>query len=122
MKKRLVGTLLVAILVLSLVPAIPFIFEGFQRRTSSPIDFQTLRGQYGDEIPVVVRFTQTLNPDRVSELASIGVRFSLGSPEMSRVGEYYILRGSPEGLSSLQHRGSFAYVGVGAMPTNAHPS
>jgi len=121
-KKRLVGTLLVVILVLSLVPAIPLILDWVQGRTSSPIDFQSLGGQYGNDIPVVVRFTQPLNPDRESELASIGVRFSLGSPEMSRVGEYYILRGSPEGLSSLQDRGSFAYVSVGATPVNTHPS
>ncbi|MEE8182147.1 MAG: hypothetical protein V3T87_02420, partial [Candidatus Thorarchaeota archaeon] len=69
------------------------------------LDFWSLAETFGNEIPVVVRFSGILTDSMADELESLGIRFSLGNAVSSRVGDHYVMRGTAEGLSVLAEMG-----------------
>jgi subtilisin family serine protease len=70
-----------------------------------PLDFHTLAGKYGEQIPVVAKFTDALTSFDAELLKSFGVSFGLGSAKDSYLAGYYLLRGSAESLELLKASG-----------------
>lgn len=69
------------------------------------LDFNSLSEVYGKQIPVVVRFKDGLTPSLLSIINGINLKFSLGSPTMSHLGQYYLLEGSADRLAALLDTG-----------------
>ncbi len=44
-------------------------------------------------------------PRTWEEMKALGIRFTLGSPEDSRIGAFYLIEGAPEALAELRNRG-----------------
>ncbi|MFW9911814.1 MAG: S8 family serine peptidase [Candidatus Thorarchaeota archaeon] len=127
MRKGLICTLLVTIFLIPLIPSLPALlggqeFQSIQGDTDVALDFYALSLTYGSEIPVVVRFAEPLKKSMVSELEAHGIQFSLGSPGMSQVGDYYVLRGSADGLSAMQSSGVFWSVTPQTPVDSIHPT
>ncbi|MHA2301164.1 MAG: S8 family serine peptidase, partial [Candidatus Thorarchaeota archaeon] len=114
MRKGLISTLLILLFLIPLIPALPAFIRGvdntINQDDSQVLDFYSLSATYGPEIPIVAKFAQPLTESRLSELDAYGIRFSLGSPELSRVDDYYVLRGSADALSDMQNIGVFEEV------------
>jgi subtilisin family serine protease len=110
-----------------LIPSLPAFLGGDdyaanQPDISAPIDFHSLTDTYGADIPVIVEFAQPLTEPRLAELSANGIRFALGPPEMSRVGDYYVLRGSADGLSTMQDTRIFASLSLQTPVGSIHPT
>ncbi|MHA2004048.1 MAG: S8 family serine peptidase, partial [Candidatus Thorarchaeota archaeon] len=127
MRKGLISTLLVLLILMPIIPSLPALFGGEdyspnQTVSQVPLDFHALTATYGSEIPVVAKFAQPLTESRLSELETHGIRFSLGSPDMSRVGDYYVMRGSADGLSAMQNYGVFGELSLQTLASRIHPT
>ena len=110
MDKRRFGILLSLGLIVSIISVIPVITERNQNRQSASqleFDFYSLVTTFGNEIPVVVRFSVDMNSELMDEMTSLGIEFSLGNAYASSIGDYYLLRGSPEGLTTIAEKGFF---------------
>ncbi|MFW9800223.1 MAG: hypothetical protein ACFFD9_07300, partial [Candidatus Thorarchaeota archaeon] len=115
MRKRYVGTLLLFFILFPIVPSV-FVFDaGLQdAHTSlvSPVNFHELATTHGNGIPVVVEFSKAITLEDVIYFQSLGVRFSFDTPESSRFGSYYLLRGSADGLDYLRDEGYFLSLSI----------
>lgn len=108
MRKVILGTLLLVILILGFIPPMhPQSAEApmIENDGVGDLDFWSLEETFGNEIPVVVRFSDILTNSLAEELELLGVRFSLGNSVSSRVGDHYVMRGTAEGLSILADMG-----------------
>ncbi|MHA2350699.1 MAG: hypothetical protein ACXADL_13840 [Candidatus Thorarchaeota archaeon] len=108
MKRTLFCTLIIILTVLLVVPPIPTAqIQAAEVETAAniPLDFHTLAGKYGEQIPVVAKFTDALTSFDADLLKSFGVSFSLGSAKDSYLAGYYLLRGSAESLELLKASG-----------------
>ncbi|RDE14173.1 MAG: hypothetical protein C4K49_07930, partial [Candidatus Thorarchaeota archaeon] len=98
-------------LFLLMVPVVPVIVIPFSSTVSpdetgmSLPDFRALANTFGKDIPIVVRFSESLSQENVARLTSIGIRFSFQDPGLSSVGDLYLLRGNSESLDSLAKEG-----------------
>jgi len=109
-RKSLACTLL--ILVLIFIPVYPIdengddrIVDEMRNKPITNINFHSLTEQFGDEIPVVVKFSTPLDYNILNILNSLEIEFSFGSASDSNFGDYYLLRGSPDGLDELLKAG-----------------
>ncbi|MFW9965454.1 MAG: S8 family serine peptidase, partial [Candidatus Sifarchaeia archaeon] len=120
MKKSMMGTLLAILLVLPIIPLIPYNFdvdEASNELVEREIDYQALTETFGDEIPVVVQFSKFA---QIGIVESLGVRFSAGSPDKSHIGDYYLMKGTPEALETLDSMGYFDTVQLQTPARNLH--
>ncbi|MHA2603110.1 MAG: S8 family serine peptidase [Candidatus Thorarchaeota archaeon SMTZ1-83] len=120
MKKSLMVTLLVILLILPIIPLIPFpsdLDEPTNELVERDVDYQTLRETFGDEIPIVVQFSKIA---QIGVVESLGVRFSAGSPDKSHIGDYYLMRGTPDALETLDSMGYFDTVQLQTLARNLH--
>ncbi|MHA2068008.1 MAG: hypothetical protein ACXABY_26905 [Candidatus Thorarchaeota archaeon] len=127
MRKGLISALLVLLFLMPLIPSLPAFLGGEdfatgQTEGNAILDFHSLTSTFGADIPVVAEFAQPLTKNRLAELNAAGVKFALGSLEMSRVGEYYVLRGSADGLSAMQDNGVFRTVSLQTPVGSIHPT
>jgi subtilisin family serine protease len=109
LKKKMTSTLLILCLFL---PSIPILLsegsvDDIQPALFEPIslDFKSLSEVYGEEIPVVVRFTRGVTQELQQLISSLDLEFSLGSVSRSHIGPYYLLEGSSSGLKGLINMG-----------------
>ncbi|MHA2375068.1 MAG: S8 family serine peptidase [Candidatus Thorarchaeota archaeon] len=108
MKRTMFCTLIIILAVLLVVPPIPTAQSqqvNAETSVNIPLDFHSLAGNYGEQIPVVAKFTNTLTADDANLLQAMGVSFSLGSAKESQLAGYYLLRGSAESLELLKASG-----------------
>ena len=108
MRKVILGTLLLIVLILGFIPLIspqPKKVTMAENDAARNLDFWSLAETFGNEIPVVVRFSDILTDSLAKELELLGIRFSLGNSVSSRVGDHYVMRGTAEGLSILAEMG-----------------
>ncbi|MFX0053520.1 MAG: S8 family serine peptidase [Candidatus Hermodarchaeota archaeon] len=115
MRKGLICTLLLLLFLIPLIPSIPAYFgaeDSSAQHTPriKPIDFHAMTETYGPEIPLVVEFAQPLTEIQILKLEANGVRFTFGTPSMSQVGNYYLIRGSADGLATMYESGVFDSV------------
>ncbi|MCK5151875.1 MAG: S8 family serine peptidase, partial [Candidatus Thorarchaeota archaeon] len=66
-------------------------------------DFNALEQEFGDTIPMVVSFDFEIDESKLRILDEIGIAFSLGSPDASRIGSYYLIQGNVDALESLSN-------------------
>ncbi|MDF1538490.1 MAG: S8 family serine peptidase [Candidatus Thorarchaeota archaeon] len=99
----------------------PILFVSFPSVTTSgsipiverdSIDFSSLKNEFKDDIPLVVRFDTQPSPSVLQDIRDLDIRFSLGSPDISKVGSYYLLRGSSNAFMELQERVLLEFIGV----------
>jgi len=76
------------------------------------MDFDAMKSEFDDNIPIVVKFETDPSPSVLREIRDLGITFSLGSPDSSRVGSYYLLRGSSNAFIELQERVTLEYIGI----------
>ncbi len=74
------------------------------------LDFFSLTKTFGDSIPVVVRFNQPMSAQLKNTLRVLDLTFCLGSADASHVGPFYLIQGSPGGLTTLQGLGVISEV------------
>ncbi|MHA2209552.1 MAG: S8 family serine peptidase [Candidatus Thorarchaeota archaeon] len=120
MRRGLICTLLVILISMPIIPLIPFRMdvESDEGKVVPPkIDFHAYTEIYGNEIPVVAQFSRTAQLDIVD---SLGIRFSDGSPERSRIGRNYLMSGSPDALETLDSRGFFESVDIQTPASYLH--
>jgi subtilisin family serine protease len=77
-------------------------------RTS--INLQALAKNFGEHIPVTVRFENGLTDAVYGLIQSLGIKFSLGSARNSHIGSYYLLEGNADGLTTLIDFGAVAEI------------
>jgi len=115
LNRKVACTLMLVLLMIPVVPVIvlPFSSTVAPRETAVSLpDFHALAKTFGEDIPLVVRFSEVLSPENVAKLTSMGIRFSFQDPELSSVGDLYLLRGDSESLDCLAREGFFSYVGI----------
>ena len=125
MRRILLITLLLFIFMLPLMPmASPLTVETRDTVNDAMayLDFYSLAESFGEEIPVVVRFSNVLTQSEIDEIRSLGIRFSLGNPANSRVENFYVLRGPAEGLSKLAEMAIVDDIGVQTPIDHLHPT
>ncbi len=76
----------------------------------SSLDFHRIADEFGGLLPIIAQFTAPLTPTIRYELEMAGVTFGLGSPESSRVGDYYLLEGPVESIESVMNLGVITAV------------
>lgn len=111
----LIAILLVVPIAYISIPLMPVPLPDTSYETAF-FDFENVRDEYNDHIPVVVKFESSINPDRISEVTQLGLSFFLGNPTYSRVGDYYLLEGSAASLNALQERYNLEFI---ELQTNA---
>jgi len=65
------------------------------------IDFNALTDEFGERIPVVVKFENGMTVDLNRKLVQMNIEFTLGSAKASHVGPYYLLEGNQAELEAL---------------------
>jgi hypothetical protein len=83
-------------------------------------DFLKQSKAFADDIPVVVRFTNELNDEIASEIQTLGIRFSFGTPSLSSIGQYYLLRGSSESFKTIIARGLVSEIKIQTNTDHLH--
>ncbi len=79
---------------------------------ATPLDFKALSAIYGDDIPVVVTFTRAIDSVTTDVILTTGMRFSFGNPDLSHVGDMYLLRGDYTSIETLMHTGLVESIDV----------
>jgi hypothetical protein len=103
MKRVIVCTLLVIVLIIP--PIIPLSHNNGSITSESipkgrDLNFHALTESFGDKIPVVVRFKQPIEYIQ-DYLESLDIQFCFGTPDASNLGDYYLMRGSPDSLTQI---------------------
>ncbi len=123
MRKIILGTLLLVVLILGFIPLMPSQPEKVmmaENDAARDLDFWSLAETFGNEIPVVVRFSDIPTDSLAEELELLGIRFSLGNSVSSRVGDYYVMRGTAEGFSILVEMGIVEDIDVQTPRDHIH--
>ncbi|MGY5862531.1 MAG: hypothetical protein RTU09_09205, partial [Candidatus Thorarchaeota archaeon] len=123
MRKVILGTLMLVMLISGFIPLMPSQSVETAVATTDAagnLDFWSLAETFGNEIPVVVRFSDILADSLAEELELLGVRFSLGSSASSRVGDCYVMRGTAEGLTILAKMGIVEDIDVQTPRDHIH--
>ncbi|MHA1484012.1 MAG: hypothetical protein ACTSPR_01690, partial [Candidatus Thorarchaeota archaeon] len=89
---------------------------------ATDLDFWFLAETFGNEIPIVVRFSDILTDSLAEELDSLGIRFSFGNSVSSRVGDHYVMRCTAEGLSILAEMDIVEDIDVQTPRDHIHPA
>jgi hypothetical protein len=106
LQQKFVSFLIVACLIFSSVPILTNIVSVnnqnlFTTNVVDSPDFHSLTEYFGDVIPVVVKFEKGLTNDVFDFVSSLGLEFSLGTPDKSHIGSYYLLDGAISSLEGL---------------------
>ncbi|MGV9170491.1 MAG: S8 family serine peptidase, partial [Promethearchaeia archaeon] len=125
MKKIVICTLLVFFLAFSfgssgVDSAVPNEESTPRVRADQEIDLVHLTEEYGESIPIVARLNESLDTDTTTFLKDAGLSFSLGSPNMSSVGRYYLLEGPAEGIERCLQNGIFEDWNLQTSPDHLH--
>ncbi len=119
---RRISILLCATILLSSFWIVPYVVpdEGTSYNSSPMIDLDidALSSQFGSDIPLVVSFGDSLSEGAVRDLASIGIRFSFGTPSSSRLGNYYLIRGDRDAIALFMT--SFEFTFIAPQTTSTH--
>lgn len=81
-----------------------------KKQNDSDLDFSALESEFGDNIPLVVSFGHSSESAIDMQLKSLGVSYSFGDRQSSRVGPYYLLRGSSAAYKSMIEKMEITYI------------
>ncbi len=123
LRREYVGILVIAILSVSAFNltsgVITRALEGPQS-TQTAIEFSRQIEAFADDVPVVIRFSEELNDEIAFELHNLGIRFSFGTPSLSSVGPYFLVRGSSESLKTIIARGLVSEIKLQTSTNHLH--
>ncbi|MFQ5832302.1 MAG: hypothetical protein ACE5H4_06355, partial [Candidatus Thorarchaeota archaeon] len=108
LKREYVGILVIAILSLSAFNLTNSVITHTLEEPQSAqtgIEFSRQIGAFAEDVPVVIRFSEELNEETASEIQNLGIRFSFGTPSLSSIGPYFLIRGTSESLKTIIARG-----------------
>jgi len=83
-------------------------------------DFLRQIEAFVDDLPVVVRFSEELNDEIASEIQTLGIRFSFGTPSLSSIGPYFLVRGSSESFKTIIARGLVSEIKLQTSTDHLH--
>ena len=105
MRRKAIGMILILGLMLSSAPVLISLSSIENDRDSEfegiTINLEALSQDFGEHIPVVVRFENGLTQAVRNLIQILGLQFSLGSSSSSHIGSYYLLEGDAESLTAL---------------------
>jgi subtilisin family serine protease len=122
-RREYVGILVVAILSISLFSLSNSMITPPQDETQSSqigIGFLKQIEAFVDDIPVVVKFSDELNDDITSEIQTLGIQFSFGTPSLSSIGPYYLVHGNAKAFRSLIARGLVSEIELQTYADHLH--
>ncbi|MFW9800823.1 MAG: hypothetical protein ACFFD9_10325, partial [Candidatus Thorarchaeota archaeon] len=88
--------------------------------TQTGIHFLKQIEALADDVPAVIRFSEELNDEVIFELRNLGIRFSFGTPSLSSVGPYFLVRGTSESLKTIIARGLVSEIKLQTNTDHLH--
>jgi subtilisin family serine protease len=105
-----------AVLIILVIPSLLYVsgsrYEPTKSNTISEpaLDFSALECEFGSSIPLVVSFGHVSESVIDTQLKSLGIRYCFGDMASSRVGQYYLLRGSSDAYQNMIRTMEITYI------------
>ncbi len=111
-QRKLACLLLILLVIAPLAYVIspPHGFTESNRQNEPGLDFSALVSEFGVSIPLVVSFGHMSESAIDIQLKSLGIRYCFGDMQTSRVGPYYLLRGSSDAYKNMIATMEITYI------------